>query len=242
MDELRAMGFDPDLVQQAWTACDGNKELAIEVLLTGGDPSENHARHELSSELIQCDISQYSIENGRSACTCIALAGATLYLDNQEISSELVRDMVIQGAEFYKQIAKSESGVEHMSAEEVLAQDVFPLRVIGGVRQGILSLDSNHRLGLMALLRTAKDEGARVVLITKTPETVVVCLDQFVLLDSHPRPPMASSAYAKMHENLEDLVQTLQHIFPPTELDPDIPEMMAMMYNSFDLYPLAIRG
>ena len=51
---------------------------------------------------------------------------------------------------------------------------------------------------------------------------------------------MTACAYAKLHDNLNDLIDTIQIIFPPTALDPDIPEMMAMMYNSFDLYPLAI--
>ena len=127
-----------------------------------------------------------------------------------------------------------------MSAEEVLGQRELPLQLIGDLRQGILSHDSNHPLGLKALLTAAEDDGAKVVLITKTPETVMVCLDQFAVLDSHPRPPMTTNAYAKMHDNLDDLIVSLQSIFPPTELDPDVPEMMAMMYNSFDLYPLAI--
>ena len=237
MEELVSMGFDPELAQQAWAACDGNQELAIEVLLSGLEENDHHAP---SSEFLVSDFSQYSFENGRSACTCIALTGATLYLSNHTISLQLLQDMITQGVELYKRIAQSESGVEHMSAEEVLAQRKLPLQLVGGVRQGILSQDPNHSLGLKALLTAAKDDGAKVALITKTPETVMVCLDQFAVLDSHPRPPVTRNAYAKMHDNLEDLIITLRRIFPPTDLDPDIPEMMAMMYNSFDLYPLAI--
>ena len=231
------MGFDPELTQQAWAACDGNRELAIEVLLSGREENDDYAP---SSELIVSDVSQYSFEHGRSACTCIALTGATLYLENQRITRQLLQDMVTQGVELYKLIAQSGSGVEHMSAEEVMGRRELPLQLIGDVRQGILSHDSNHPLGLKALLAAATDDGAKVVLITKTPETVLVCLDQFAVLDSHPRPPMTNAAYAKMHDNLEELIDTLQRIFPPSELDPDIPEMMAMMYNSFDVYPLAI--
>lgn len=231
------MGFDPELAQQAWTACDGNKELAIEVLLSGREENDELA---LSTDFVVSDISQYSFENGRSACTCIALTGAMLYLSSQDISPQFLQDMVTQGVELYKRIAQSESGVEHMSAEEVLGQRKLPLQLIGDLRQGILSHDVNHPLGLKALLTAVKDDGAKVVLITKTPETVVVCLDQFAVLDSHPRPPITTNAYAKMHSNLDDMILSLHRIFPPTELDPDIPEMMAMMYNSFDLYPLAI--
>lgn len=231
------MGFDPELAQQAWAACDGNRELAIEVLLSGREENDDDPP---LSEFIVSDVSQYSFEHGRSACTCIALTGATLYLENPRITRQLLQDMVTKGVELYKLIAQTESGVEHMSAEEVMGRRELPLQLIGDVRQGILSHDSNHPLGLKALLAAAKDDGAKVVLITKTPETVLVCLDQFAVLDSHPRPPMTNTAYAKMHDNLEELIDTLQCIFPPSELDPDIPEMMAMMYNSFDLYPLAI--
>jgi hypothetical protein len=34
------------------------------------------------------------------------------------------------------------------------------------------------------------------------------------------------------------LVQSLEAIYPVTELGSDVPEMMQMMYNSFDVYPL----
>jgi hypothetical protein len=63
------------------------------------------------------------------------------------------------------------------------------------------------------------------------------------LIDSHPRAAHlgADGSYAKPHPNLVSLLQSLQAIFPPTELGPDIPEMMAMMYNSFDMYPLQMK-
>jgi hypothetical protein len=37
------------------------------------------------------------------------------------------------------------------------------------------------------------------------------------------------------------LIRSLEILFPPTELGSDIPEMMAAMYNSFDLYRLRLR-
>jgi hypothetical protein len=241
---LIAMGFDPDTVQKALRVCGGNAERAIELLLSGA-PVEEPPAAPSESALTQADISQYSVENGRSACTCIALTGAALYLQEGDTSTtltaDLLRNMVTKGVNTYQGIARSSPGVEHMSAEEVLQQNNpdFPLQILGGVRQGITSHDINHPMGMKALLQGC--EGARVVVITKTPETVVVCLDQFALVDSHPRPPLAMNAYAKIHTNLNDLVQSLASIFPPTDLGPDIPEMMAMMYNSFDLYPLALK-
>jgi hypothetical protein len=92
------------------------------------------------------------------------------------------------------------------------------------------------------------------VVITKPPETVLVLIPPasshsssssshpYVLLDSHPRPQQLSphyptGSYALHHSSLRDLVTSLQQIFPVVELGSDVPEMMAMMYNSFDAYP-----
>lgn len=243
---LIAMGFEADKVEQALTICAGNTERAVELLLGGGplvvDPGASTMANPGATSFIQADISQYSVDSGRSACTCIALTGATMHLREPEVSREMLRNMVLQGVSAYQQMSRA---VEHMSAEEVLNQQSphFPLQILGGVRQGILSNDTDHPMGLKLLLQACQGEGAQVVLITKTPETVVVGLSpQFVLIDSHPRPQLgAENAYAKTHSSLDDLVMCLQAIFPPTELGPDIPEMMAMMYNSFDLYPLGLK-
>lgn len=100
------------------------------------------------------------------------------------------------------------------------------------------------------------------VVITKPPETVLVLLPPpsssslsssststlsssshpYILLDSHPRPQQLSphypsGSYALYHSTLRELVASLQQIFPVVELGSDVPEMMAMMYNSFDAYP-----
>ena len=86
------------------------------LLLLGSGPMEDApaAGSSQSSELIQTDISQYSVESGRSACTCIALTRANLYLQNPAISSDLLRNMVMQGVDTYQRISQSESGIEHM--------------------------------------------------------------------------------------------------------------------------------
>ena len=239
---ITAMGFEPGQVQRALELSQGNQERAVDLLLSGdliaGETSAEETTR--SAELIQTDISQYSVEHGRSACTCIALTGAAMLLDqaqNQQISPEFLKTMITQGVVTYENLNRA---VEHMSAEEVLQQQSpnLPLEIMGGVRQGFLSLDEDHPLGLKVLLRACQSEGAKVVLITKTPESVVVCLSPiFCLVDSHPR-PYCSNAYAQICQTVEELVGVLRTIFPPTDLGPDVPEMMTMMYNSFDLYPL----
>eukprot|EP00569_Conticribra_weissflogii_P005862 CAMPEP_0171342234 /NCGR_PEP_ID=MMETSP0878-20121228/13767_1 /TAXON_ID=67004 /ORGANISM="Thalassiosira weissflogii, Strain CCMP1336" /LENGTH=334 /DNA_ID=CAMNT_0011844843 /DNA_START=33 /DNA_END=1037 /DNA_ORIENTATION=- len=104
--------------------------------------------------------------------------------------------------------------------------------------------------------------------ITKPPETVLVLLpifatnisgsgdssgynndsQSYILLDSHPRPNQHAphnpqhGSYALFHSDLSGLVGSLKEIFPVTELGPDVPEMMGMMYNSFDVYPFVLPG
>jgi UBA/TS-N domain len=355
MDDLVAMGFDPELVRQALDECNNNHDLAIEILLTfGGDHSEqNHHHyenrlHEDSSQnksdhdfnddcsdyidkmnddhsLIVCDTSQYTIENGKSACTCIALAAATQFFQEPwtVTTPQFLQDMIFQGVIIYNQLVSNQipsslslsssssasssltcstkvilPSVEHMSAEEILHHHPhsFPLSIVGDISQGVLSHDYNHPLGLKSRLEalissyynpdeddvdddTVNDKGDAkdsndnkksqsnfVVLLTKTPETVLIChrhspsiegnrngqedcisndnprndtiRDEWILIDSHPRPPLSSNAYARRHRSLDDLVRTIHTIFPPTNLDPDVPEMMTMLYNSFDLYQL----
>ncbi|KAL7440564.1 hypothetical protein ACHAXH_009116 [Discostella pseudostelligera] len=125
-------------------------------------------------------------------------------------------------------------------------------------RQGILSNASfdDNPMGMEATLSQcqldAMDKQSYIaVVITKPPETVLVLLPPpapsssshtYVLLDSHPRPQQLSphyptGSYALYHSSLRDLVTSLQQIFPVVELSCDVPEMMAMMYNSFDAYP-----
>jgi hypothetical protein len=249
--QLTAMGFEADKVHEALNAVNGNLDQAVHVLLGGAIPPQPQQPE--SSSVIHCDKSQYRVENGRSACTCIALMGAALFLSSGEtsISSELLENMIDMGATAYQQLPVSGTNVEHLSAEEVLqskAIDEFKSLVLmeGGVRQGVLSGQPNHPLGFGAILQECLSPDTWVAaLITKPPETVVVLLPprsqasgEYIFLDSHPRPGLSHGSYARIHASLEDLVQSLQAIYPVTELGNDIPEMMAMMYNSFDVYPL----
>ena len=97
------------------------------------------------------------------------------------------------------------------------------------------------------------------VVITKTPETVLVILPtqssgasntnaNFILIDSHPRPQQLAphyptGSYALIRPTLSSLVASLKEIFPITDLGDGVPELMQMMYNSFDIYPFQLyRG
>lgn len=133
-------------------------------------------------------------------------------------------------------------------------------------RQGILSNSSDNPMGLETTLSQcqadATDSQSHIaVVVTKPPETVLVILPprrmqqqqqqggdsgQFILIDSHPRPQQLSphfpsGSYALSHSSLIGLVGSIKQIFPVTELGSDVPEMMSVMYNSFDVYPFQYR-
>eukprot|EP00525_Craspedostauros_australis_P004649 CAMPEP_0198119390 /NCGR_PEP_ID=MMETSP1442-20131203/25417_1 /TAXON_ID= /ORGANISM="Craspedostauros australis, Strain CCMP3328" /LENGTH=274 /DNA_ID=CAMNT_0043777843 /DNA_START=6 /DNA_END=830 /DNA_ORIENTATION=+ len=256
--QLMGMGFEADHAEEALRITAGNIENAVSYLLNGGieddmQPSAANVTDAVptpssvsSSKPIVGPISQYSVEDGRSACTCIALTAATKFLTSKCVDADFLRSMITEGVQTYNSLSTS---VEHMSAEEILSQDhPFPLRC-DDIRQGMLSHDPEHFIGLHVQLHAVRQEhdAWMAVLLTKTPETVLLCLPprggSFWLVDSHPRAQLGcDGAYAKEHASMAELIATLQMIFPPTDLGPDIPEMMATMYNSFDLYPLSLTS
>ncbi|KAL3815862.1 hypothetical protein ACHAXA_002278 [Cyclostephanos tholiformis] len=126
---------------------------------------------------------------------------------------------------------------------------ISTLQLVRETKQGILSNSTNHPLGLEAILNSCQDQQSYIaVVITKPPETVLVFLppnfsssSSYVLLDSHPRPHQLSphfpaGSYALIHPTLAGLVASLKQIFPVTDLGDDVPELMSMMYNSFDVH------
>lgn len=303
LQQLLSMGFNETQSRQALAGCHRSLHSVVDSLLSGeaavGRVENNDVSPTISSvvpspsettrgadDLIKCfdcSISQYTVENGRSACTCIALTAATLFLQDPAMSTEFLEHMIHRGVSNYlKLVSSTNTGVEHLSVEEVLQQHhmqqvgqwkqqhtssekcpelvCFPLEILpGGVRQGMLSNDRSHPMGLKAVL-----EGLRVdhqqlrphewmaVIVTKTPETVLLCFpptnnesgfshSPFYLIDSHPRPALGTfSAYSVACSQVGTLLHTLDSIFNYIDLGPDIPEMMATMYNSFDVYPLLL--
>eukprot|EP00985_Skeletonema_marinoi_P017286 scaffold9389_cov124-Skeletonema_marinoi.AAC.2 len=279
------MGFDSGSSQQALQICEGNVERAVECLLNGNVPvggtTANSGVTNNSSQLslVQSDISQYSNPLGRSACTAIALTLAyncigqfNYALPESFIDSTLLSKSVNDGIKLYCKLRdNSSSGVEHSSVEDILVAcsgidniiisslTLFP----NSPRQGVLSnCSSNQHMGLEALLTQCQmdsSESYAAVVITKTPETVLVILPttenaasntnaKFILIDSHPRPQQLAphfptGSYALFHPTLSSLVASLREIFPITELGDGVPELMQMMYNSFDIYPFQLsRG
>jgi hypothetical protein len=183
------------------------------------------------------------------------------------INSVFLGDALMQGLQVYTELrAKKSSGVEHLSVEEILLIDL-PSRPFSSLimmpdspRQGILSSSRNNTLGLQSVLSACQLEAPEhsyvAVVITKPPETILVLLpslnaassvqQKYVILDSHPRPNnfaphYPSGSYALFHSDMQSLVRSLEELFPSVDLGPDVNEMMAMMYNSFDVYPFEYK-
>ncbi|KAL9190611.1 hypothetical protein ACHAXT_000317 [Thalassiosira profunda] len=191
--------------------------------------------------------------------------------DPEAISMDpaFLSNCVQEGIALYSDISSKANGVEHSSVEELMgvlgSSNVSTAKSIASTlklldsspRQGILSNSSDNPMGLEAVLNRCQRDGSGssyiAVIITKPPETVLVLLPPqgsasrtYVLLDSHPRPQQLaphcpSGSYALIHPTLSSLVGSIKQIFPVTELGSDVPEMMAMMYNSFDAYPFQRR-
>jgi len=182
------------------------------------------------------------------------------------VTPKFLGEMITNGVQTYERFITTNANhggvVEHTSVEDIFAstnKTFFPsLQLIEPARQGVLSNDIHQPLHLHSLLKNCRNDASSntenwiCMVITKTPETVAICLPPtntttssslpYVLIDSHPRPNIFPStndgSYAALHTTLGSLLETLDNIFPYTDLGDDIPDMMIMMYNSFDLYAL----
>jgi len=297
MDTLINMGFHKQSARSALDWSGGNLSVALDYLLSGSvedqtreeDRTHQHAAatdtdatdenidgsNNTHERIVHSELSQYSLPNGRSACTCIALNAASfLLLDADmrpnkqvgEISPEVLSDCILEGVQSYQAIieagsSSSASIVEHMSPEEVLSK--FPGTISEKIK--VVSLQSGVLLssppslsapsGIYDCLANSclRNSGVNPcfsvgVILVKPPETVLIILPplssdggSFILVDSHPRPPVCAGSYAQVFPTLEDLCQKLSSIFPAVDLGPDVGEMIAMMYNSFDAYVLQVK-
>ena len=280
---LTALGFSIDMASEALRVCDGNVQASANYLLSSGAVESSAVgttttTTSSTSGVVVVDVgsgirmvhgptSQYSVEDGKSACTCMALTAVNEFLKKPEpltVNSSFLQTMIQSGLSSYRQMMLSMAGAkmsftEHLSAEEVLQRGLFPdLKLSGAIQQGTLTRDAQHPQGFKRLLGEImhhhSESTSCCCLITKPPETVMICLppyetttsanESFILIDSHPRPhefAAANQAYARFHSTLEELVQSLLTIFPPTNLGPDVDPMFAAMYNAFDVYALIKR-
>jgi UBA/TS-N domain len=285
METLLAMGFEESAARVALHETAGNVEQAINALLQGSTTSASTSSFAPTAVAIPSgkvddsssirtfygNTSQYQVENGKSACTFMALSAARSFLQHPAIHNaadmaSFLDEMVLRGSLLYQQWMQQQAlsqTSQHTSPEEALQSGYFVDLCLreGGIRQGTLWPQHNWH----ALLSECQSSADWVcVVITKPPETVLVCLPPsssslstsdrnetlcYYLMDSHPRPTLGNNAnnnnaaYTRCHETLEQLIVSLQVLFPAVPLDgDDCGEVMAALYNSFDLYPLALTA
>lgn len=250
---LLSMGFAEQDAQEALRCYHGNLDHAIQALLSPPrDVDDTIVGTTTNTTTIHCELSQFSFPHGASACTCIALSAAVSVLTELErvdsrndddavmvVTPALLRRVLTTGVETYASLPTS--SVEHRSVEEVLScASSHRLTAVGGVRRGVLG---SPTLGLRTLLAQCHANADRwtAVVVTKPPETVVVFLPpranaSWLLVDSHPRPHLgAHGAYATVCPDLTSLINALEAVFPTTELGDDVGDVLAELYNSFDL-------
>lgn len=226
------------------------------------DTVSAHSQVQTTARLVHSSLSQYSDPSGKSACTSIALNLAVNFLNGEQtaVTAEYLGSSVLEGIQMYSELHAASGASEHSSVEELLAavnlsavhsEKLAPMTMLGGSpRQGLLSNARDNPMGLDVVLSQCQRDAAHVnsyvaAVITKPPETILVLLPPrgqsglpYILVDSHPRPNLcASGSYALLNSDFDGLLESSRQVFSPTELGPDVPELMAMMYNSFDVYP-----
>lgn len=239
---LMTIGFKRDEALAALRSTNGNVEQAADSLLASRTlPPTGSATNSVLPipSPIQGSISQYDLPDGRSACSCIALAAASAFLEaastggnSTPLSPNFLDSAVQKGHEIYQTWKNStHTSSEHTSPEEVLP--LFPqLQLEGAIRQGLLP----HFEPTLQDCCCADTPWTALVL-TKPPETILLLLSSSTawVVDSHSRPPYTTAAWAQSYTSLSSLCPALQQLFPATHI-PDVPDSMMLMYNSFDVY------
>jgi|UPI00049183CD hypothetical protein len=200
-------------------------------------------------------MSQFSFEDGRSACTTIACEASMLLLEHDSVEKtvgteisdpDFVLKVVTEGVNQYRaQNAERSGGVEHQSCHEVLLANKKYSETLEscGYEQSNTSIPNAFCNELKRALETSKNCGGLCCVITKPPETMVVGVHpptgafpqgHFTVFDSHPRPSlMFQGAFMVGFNSADATASFLREIFPAVEGLGS--SMMAQMYNSFDM-------
>mmetsp|Transcript_9071 Transcript_9071/g.11800 ORF Transcript_9071/g.11800 Transcript_9071/m.11800 type:complete len:293 (-) Transcript_9071:404-1282(-) len=281
-DSLLSMGFSEDQVQNALKITAGNIDNALEILLSQSFPdgesgqNEDHLISQASYEmgtlganetLTQCEMSQYTLDCGQSACTPIACQAAVEILsrlkaaqkkrESFQPNTEIITEILLSGVQAY-QMTMAGRSVEHSSVEEAL-------QLIPGLMDNFQSIGDEPMPTLQGLTSNPQGfseifqqvyslegmpETAHIaVIITKPPETVLVILPPrsqadgvHYIFDSHSRPSMGlDGAYLYSVADISGLERRLKQLFPFQDLGFGGDDMASIMYNSFDATPLLLK-
>ena len=249
-----------------------NNDMNVAVGLyfdAGGAPAplssveeQNRSVHWSSNRTILCEgTSQFTFEDGRSACTTIALEASfqLLKLQHDEESLSLkvsepdfISKFVREGINQYrsKNTARA-GGAEHQSCQEVLLVNTRYSETLEAInfRQSNATSPNAFYNEMKDALEISKLNGPICCIITKPPETNVVLVHpatskfpqgHFVVFDSHPRPSlMFQGAFMIGFNSAEATASFLREVFPTVAGLGD--SVMAQMYNCFDLTVLRMK-
>ena len=192
--------------------------------------------------------SQFTLPEGRSACTTIACEAAFLMTMTMEQNGGVdattfedvskIVSVIADGVAEYK-VINANAAAEHMSCGEVMIMSQKYSKVMEQVImvQGSTEGSTAFVEELDKAMEGAQEDKAPVcAVITKPPESVVVYCHQngtYVLFDSHPRQTLGiQGAYVCGFASSAGCAAFLRGIFPAVAGLGD--GMMAQMYNSFE--------
>lgn len=256
LSELLAMGFDRELSELALRNSKGNREDAIELILSGSvlhaaSSAQSVAVSSSDERITILELSQYTLtDSSSSACTGIAWTFCAVALESlaagKRIDSiEALTEILLDGVSTFESISRS-SGGSHMSIEEFVAltSSHDRIKMCHAPTQCVLS-ESAIRQYFSEVFDDAaiSTDNAVGIVITKPPETIAIVFPartgalssskKYFLFDSHSRPQYGiEGAYFVSSSSVDDIVRRVMLIFPPTEGLGD--SVMAMMYNCFE--------
>ena len=231
-----------DQAQHYLNLTDGNMDDAV-VLYYESDEAQDP---QVITNWQEANISQFTFPEGRSACTVIACEAALALMTGTKPTKEMVESSIREGIKEYQALQKVESDSEHMSCEGVFLKSKKYVQVMDKTpyRSGETSGKDAFQSELEAALESAKvaPNGVCCAMITKPPETVIVCITagEFVVFDSHPRQEHnINGAYTLATNDINVCASWLRNIFPFVGGLGD--SMTAQMYNSFEMTLLSLK-
>lgn len=266
MDQLLAMGFPEETAKAALEAHGNDLARSLDALLS----SEPASTQSSSPEVVQASISQYDVENGRSACTCICLEASVSILEQMAKglwtgSPDDVANIVSIGVVMYEAVAGAGTlTTEHTSVSEILPvvtryNDLLEPATAKVYHQGVLGSDMSIAAVLEGIRRERQgNTRPTAVIITKPPETVVAFLpadihehssgvtttsdssQQWLLFDSHPRPHLGLVGASVRSFGSEVALVEALTTIFPA-LDLGTDSVSANMYNMIDCTPMRLK-
>ena len=222
-------------------AAGGDVEAATRLFFAQNEEQSQPASRQPSQPIAstQSAMSQFSLPNGRSACTCIAVQACLEFLRGGACANfdpAKIENICRKGVEIYNSVTQR----GHLSAEEALLAEEFSSSNVSAAAT-FQGLTTEANAFEQELHRIAHGSGAVACVITKPPETLALFMatsGRMWIFDSHPRPHFGmAGAHLVEFASIPDCAGWLRTIFPGTDVGGGL---MAALYNSFELTPIRV--